>query len=115
MLKLNLKDNLAAQDMISIIMNEKGLSEVEAVKFAINKDISKKIISTGWAPIAFNLWGHDDPDRVWNTLNNPAFEIMFEGTEGQLIDSFVKRGNVDIETTICYFLIFTMEELGYHI
>lgn len=114
-MNLNFNDNVAAQDMISIIIKEKGLSAEKAVKFAVNKNICEKILSTGWASIALDLWGHDDPDRKWSVIDNPTLEIVFEETEQQLINTIVKKENVDIETAICYFIIFTMEELGYHI
>ena len=41
-MKLDLKNNAAAQDMIRIIMREKDLSAEDAVTFAVNRDIYQK-------------------------------------------------------------------------
>ena len=38
-MKLDLKNNAAAQDMIRIIMREKDLSAEDAITFAVNRDI----------------------------------------------------------------------------
>lgn len=50
-MKLDLKNNAAAQDMIRIIMREKDLSAEDAVTFAVNRDIYQKILKAGYASI----------------------------------------------------------------
>lgn len=114
-MKLNFKKNPAAQDMITIIQKDKCLSAPDAIKFSINKDIYSKILSTGWASIALGLWGHDDPEREWNRMDNPYFEVEIEESKQKLVYDIARKEEVDIETAICYFLIFTMDALGYHI
>lgn len=114
-MKLDLKNNAAAQDMIRIIMREKDLSAEDAVTFAINRDIYQKILKAGYASIAFDLWGHDNPERVWNTLSAPVIDLKIDKLQGRLIEDISEKENVNYETAICYFLIFTMDYLGYHI
>jgi hypothetical protein len=115
MIKLNLKNNLAAQDMISIVMKEKGLSTIEAIEFSINHEIHQKILNKGYASIALDLWGHGGPDRKWDVLNEPIIELELDNLRERLIADIVEKQRVDTETAICYFLIFTMDFLGYHI
>jgi len=115
MIKLNLKDNFAAQDMIKIVMKEKGLSTKEAIAFSISLEMHRKILKEGYASIALGLWGHEDPDRKWDVLEDPIIELELGKLGESLIEDISDKQNVDIETAICYFLIFTMESLGYHI
>lgn len=114
-MKLNLKNNTAAQDMICIIMREKNLSAQDAITFAINYDIHQKILKEGYVSIALDLWGHDNPDRVWDILVDPVIDLKLDKFQEELIDDIKERKNVDYETAICYFLILTMDNLGYHI
>ena len=114
-MKLDLSNDAAAQDMIRIIMRRKDLSAEDAVAFAVNRDMYQKILKTGYASIAFNLWGHDDPERVWDTLSNPVIDLEFDKLQEKLIEDISEKESVDYKTAICYFLIFTMDHLGYHI
>jgi len=115
MIILDLKNNLAAQDMIRIVMREKNLSPKEAIEFSINREIHQKILKEGYASIALDLWGHDDPEREWNVLDDPIFELNLDKLQERLIEDIAEKEDVDTETTVCYFLIFTMDFLGYHI
>lgn len=115
MLNLNFTMSLAAQDMICIIMEKKKLSNLEAIKYAINKNMYEKIIKTGWASIAFDLWGHDDPDREWKKLENPIIKLEIDTEQEILLLDIASRENVDMETAVGFFLIFVMDSLGYHI
>ena len=114
-MKLDLSDNAAAQDMIRIIMREKDLSANDAVTFAVNRDMHQKILKEGYASIAFDLWGHDNPERVWYTLQNPVVNLEFDKLQEKLIEDISEKENVNYEIAICYFLIFAMAHLGYHI
>ena len=114
-LKLDFSHNLAAQDMINIIMKKENLSDKEAVEYAINYDMYGRIVRTGWASIAFDLWGHGDPERNWTKLKNPIIEIEVDSVKEHLITDIAKKENVDTEMAIGYFLIFVTESLGHHI
>jgi hypothetical protein len=115
MIKLDLTSNLAAQDMIGIVTREKELSLQEAIEFSINRDMYQEILKKGYASIALDLWGHDNPGRVWDVLDNPVVELEFDNLKERLIYDVAEKEKVDIETAISYFLIFTMDLLGYHI
>lgn len=115
MIKLDFTKSLAAQDMISIIMRKKNLSEKEAVEYSINNNVYRKIVRVGYASIAFDLWGHDDPERKFTKLKNPIVDIEADSVKAHLITDIAKKENVDMETAVGYFLIFVMESLGYHI
>ncbi len=114
-MKLDLRNNTAAQDMICIIMREKNLSVHDAIDFAINRDMYQKILKEGYASIAFDLWGHDDPTREWETLEEPIMDLELDKLRSRLVEDIAEKQDVDAETAICYFLIFTMDFLGYHI
>ncbi|MBS6798441.1 MAG: hypothetical protein KH297_01050 [Firmicutes bacterium] len=115
MLKLNFTENPTAQDMISIVMKDKNLSEKDAVEFSINLEMYGKIVKEGYASIAFDLWGHDNPERKWKRLKNPIIEINIDAEKERLIADIAKRENVGTEMAVGYFLIFMMDSLGYHI
>jgi len=115
MTKLDLSDRPEMQDIIKIIMERKGLSEVESIAFSINRDISDRILTTGWASIALPLWGHGDPKREWEMLDKPIIEIEFDELKQSLINEIIEKENINIETAISYCLLFTVESLGYHI
>lgn len=112
---LDLSNNAAAQDMIRIIMREKNLLVNDAIDFAINRDIHQRILKEGYASIAFDLWGHDDPEREWDILDEPIIDLELDNLRGRLVEDIAEKQDVDTETAICYFLIFTMDFLGYHI
>lgn len=114
-LKLNFTKHEEAQDMIRLIQKEKGFSVAEAIDFSINLDKFNQIIETGWASIALGLWGHDDFEREWLTLDNPCIDVDFSEEKINLIKKVAKQEKVDTETSVSYFLLFTMDELGYHI
>ena len=114
-IKLNFSNNAAAQDMISLIQKEKNLSGEEAIKFSVNKEIFREIINAGWASIALPLWGHDNPNREWNVLDNPFFEFEVDKLTYNLINELSIKENVDTVTSVSYFLLFTMQSLGHHI
>lgn len=114
-MKLDFSNHLEAQDMIWIIEQEKGISATEAVGFSVNEKIYSSILNAGWASMALSLWGHDDPDRKWEILENPNVEIDFDDNQLYLIEKVKKKENVNIITAIIYFLLFTMDSMGYHI
>ena len=68
-----------------------------------------------YASIAFDLWGHDDPTREWETLEEPIMDLELDKLRSRLVEDIAEKQDVDAETAICYFLIFTMDFLGYHI
>lgn len=115
MIKLNFKDHLAAQDMIKIIEKKKNLSPTDAINFAINSEIHHRIKITGWADIALSQWGHGNPEREWETLDNPCLEMDLPQNKLDAVEDISKKFKTDKETSISYFLIFTVQDLGYHI
>jgi hypothetical protein len=104
-----------AQDMIRIVMDEKKLSPEEAVKFSVNRTIYQRIIKAGYASIALPLWGHDDPERERKALDKPIGEVEFDKLSQNLINDIMEKEEVEFEIAVSYFLLFTMEALGYHI
>lgn len=114
-LKLDFSDCLAAQDMIRTIEREKSLKEAEAIRFAINETIYQAIIDAGWASVALSLWGHDNPDREWEKIKNPHLEIELDDSKYELVNKLANKKGLDLETAVSYFLIFTMDSMGYHI
>ena len=113
--QINLKGNTAAQDMVRIVMASKELSVEDAILFSVNQDIYQRILSTGWASIALPLWGHDDPERKRQALKDKCIEMEFDSQRQRLIEDIMEKEEVDFETALSYFLLFTMDALGYHI
>lgn len=112
---IDLTEEEAMQDMITLIMRRKNITAVEAVSLSINQQNYKNIVQTGWASIAVSMWGHDDYDREWFELDENVFEIELDDTQSKYLADICKKEKTDTVTAISYFLIFTMDELGYHI
>lgn len=115
MAQLDFRNHSAAQDMIRIIMRDENLTVNEAIEFAINREMHKTILREGYASIALDLWGHDDPEREWDTLEDPIVDIELDKLRERLVEDISEKQNVDTETAVSYFLIFTMDSMGYHI
>ena len=114
-MKLDFTNHPAAQDMIRIVMQEKGVSLNEAISYSVNQDIHKRIIDTGWGEIALSLWGHGGPNRRRKKISNPQIEIDLDESKLNAVKEIEKLYKIDAETAISYFLIFTMEAFGFHI
>lgn len=61
------------------------------------------------------IWGHDDPECDWLSLDNPLLEFNIEEDKLNLIQAVAAKEDIGIETAVSYFLLFTMESLDYHI
>lgn len=114
-MKLDFESHPEAQDMIKIIEKDKGLPAPDAIRFSINQDIYNEIVKASWASIALSMWGHDDPYRKWSRMDTPYVEVEIEENKKKLVNDIAKKEDVDIETAVCYFLLFTMDAMGYHI
>jgi hypothetical protein len=112
---INLTKHSAAQDMVRIVMDKKGLPAQEAIASTVNHDIYLRIIEAGYASIAVDLWGHGGPARRRLKLKEPQIEIEFDELSQGMLNEIMKKEMVDLETALSYFLIFTMESFGYHI
>lgn len=73
------------------------------------------IIETGWGQIALSMWGHDNPNRKWENLDNPVVKIKLSKNIVRLLSVVMEKENVHFKTAIMYFMLFTLESLGYHI
>ena len=100
-IQLDFTNLCAAQDMIAIIQKERNCTVQEAILFSIN--------------FAYSLWGHDDPERKWLFLNSPKVDVEFSETDIKYLKKVAKAEKVKVATAVCYFLVFTMQSLGYHI
>ena len=94
---------------------EKNLSATEAVQFAISPESYSSVFETGCSSTILSVWGHSDHTRIWEKLDNPKIEIDLKPEKLRLLKELAQKENVNVETAVTYFLIFTMETLGYHI
>ena len=76
-------------------MKEKELSAQDVVVFAVNRDMHQKILKQGYASIALDLWGHDNPGQVWDTLAVPVVDLKFDKLQERLIEDISEKQNVD--------------------
>ena len=121
----NFKKHKDAQDMIRRIMRDKELTVEDAIRFSITKENFGKIVNYGWARIAVSIWGHGELDFKELLLDKTSVSVELSD-EQQQIFSFIKADcasmtgkchqNYDIDIDVLsQFLIFTMDDLGYHI
>ena len=114
-ISIDFSDDMNAQDMLKQIMKSKNLTAEKAILSSITQKNCVTILSTGWAGIAVSLWGHDDPDREFERLDNPIVEIKLSKDKIRLLEIVMEKEDVALEEAILYFMIFTLESLGYHI
>lgn len=112
---LDFKNDAIAQDMLVKIMKEKNLNPEKAVLSSITQKTFIRIIETGWGQIALPIWGHDNPDREWEKLKDPIVKIKLSKDKEHLVSIIMEKENVHFKTAIMYFMLFTLESLGYHI
>ena len=111
----NFKNATNPQDMLKKIMREKGLSAEKAILSSITQKNCIRIIETGYAGIALQMWGHADPDGEREKLDNPGVEFKLSKDKERLVGLIMDKENVSFEVAILYFMLFTLESLGYHI
>ena len=114
-LSINYADDEIAQDMICTIMKETNLTPEKAILSSITQKNCVTILSTGWAGMAVSLWGHDNPDRDWQTLENPVVEFKLSKDKERLVAIVMEKEKISLPDALLYFMIFTLSSLGYHI
>ena len=112
---LNFTNNAKAQDMLVKIMKEKNVNAEKAILSSITQKIFIRIIETGWGQIALPIWGHDNPYREWERLDDPVVKFKLSKDKEHLVSIVMEKENVSFETAILHFMLFTLESLGYHI
>ncbi len=101
--------------MINIVVEKRNMSAADAVASCISDKIMGRIVNTGWGDIALGLWGHGDPERTWKKLDDPVINLQLNRYQMDMLGIITETMSVSPETAVSYFLIFSMEELGYHI
>ena len=104
-----------AQDMLSKIMKKKNLTPDKALLSTITQKNCVTILATEWAGMAVSLWGHADPDGEREKLEDPIVKIKLSKDKERLISIVMEKENVSFGEALLYFMIFTLESLGYHI
>lgn len=104
-----------AQDMLSKIMKKKNLTPEKALLSTITQKNCVTILATGWAGMAVSLWGHADPYGEREKLEDPIVKIKLNKDKERLISIVMEKENVSFGEALLYFMIFTLESLGYHI
>ena len=109
------KDSIIAQDMLKKIMREKGSSAEKAILSSITQKNCIRIIETEYAGIALQMWGHADPNKESEKLDNPVVKFKLSKDKERLVSLIMDKEGVSFEVAILYFMLFTLESLGYHI
>jgi hypothetical protein len=114
-MKVDYRYNIDAQDMLTKIMHATNLSPEKALLSTITLKNFERIFSTGWAGIAVSLWGHDDPEAKRESLDNPTIEFQLSKDQVHFLQVVMEKERIPFREAILYFMIFTLESLGYHI
>ena len=112
---IDFSNEIDAQDMLSKIMKKKNLTPEKALLSTITQKNCVTILATEWAGMAVSLWGHADPDREREKLEDPVIKIKLSKDKERLIGIVMEKEAVSFDEAILYFMIFTLETLGYHI
>lgn len=114
-ISLDFTNDKIAQDMLVKIMKEKKLDSEKAVLSTITQKMFDRIVETGWGQVALPIWGHDNPNREWEKLDNPIVKIELNKDKERLVSVIMEKENIQFKTAIMFFMLFTLESLGYHI
>lgn len=114
-IKFNFKGSVNPQDMLKKIMREKNLSAEKAITSSITQKNCIRIIETGYASIALQMWGHADPEAEKEKLDDPIVEFKLSKEKERLVNLIMEKEDVSFDQAILYFMLFTLESLGYHI
>ena len=112
---VDFSEEIDAQDMLSKIMKKKNLTPEKALLSTITQKNCVTILATGWAGMAVSLWGHADPDGEREKLEDPIVKIKLSKDKERLVHIVMEKENVSFGEALLYFMIFTLESLGYHI
>ena len=96
-------------------MREKNFSSEKAILSSITQKNCIRIIETGWASMALQLWGHADPEGAREKLDNPIVEFKLSKDKERLVSLIMEKEKVPFDQAILYFMLFALESLGYHI
>ena len=114
-IRFNFKDAVNPQDMLKKIMREKNLSAEKAITSSITQKNCIRIIETGYASVALQMWGHADPYSEKEKLDNTIVEFKLSKDKERLVNLIMEKEDVSFDQAILYFMLFTLESLGYHI
>ncbi len=114
-IRFNFKDAVNPQDMLKKIMREKNLSAEKAITSSITQKNCIRIIETDYADVALQMWGHADPYAEKEKLDNTIVEFKLSKDKERLVNLIMEKEDVSFDQAILYFMLFTLESLGYHI
>ena len=112
---IDFSNKINAQDMLSKIMEKKNLTPEKALLSTITQKNCVTILATEWAGIAVSLWGHANPDGRREKLEDPIIKIKLSKDKERLISIVMEKEHISFGEALLYFMIFTLESLGYHI
>lgn len=112
---IDFTNDINAQDMLAKIMKEKNLNAEKAILSSITQKIFVRIIEVDWGSVALSLWGHANPNREWEKLDDPIVKFKLSKDKERLISLIMEKEDISFETAILFFMLFTLESLGYHV
>lgn len=104
-----------AQDMLTKLMRDKNLPPDKAILSSITQTNCLRIIETGYAKVALPFWGHANPYKEKEKLDNPRVEFKLNKAKERLVALIMQKEDVEFKEAIQYFMLFALEGLGYHI
>lgn len=112
---LDFTDAYQHQDMIVKLSREKNKEPKKAILSAINQKNCIRILETGWADMAVSHWGHADGYQSLEKLENPLIEISLNQSKIRLLSLIIEKEQTTLQNAIFYFIVFELENLGYHV
>lgn len=112
---IDFSKNEHVQDMLVTLMREKNCSPSQALLSTITQGRFKRICDTKWASIAVDLWGHGEAKQEFELLKRPILKVTFPEEKELLVRFVMDIEKVSFDEAISYFMIFALEDLGYHI
>ncbi len=111
----NFENDENAQDMLVKIMKHTKLTPDKAILSTITQKNCIRIIETGYSGIALSLWGHDNPYREWEKLDDKIVKFKLSKDKERLVNIIMEKEKVNFPTAVLYFMLHALESFGYHI
>ena len=112
---VDFSEDINAQDMLCKIIKKKNLTPEKALLSTITQKNCVTILATGWAGLAVSMWGHDDPFGERERLESPTFTLKLSKDKLRLVRIVMEKESISFHDALLYFMIFTLDSLGYHI
>ena len=114
-MKFNFIRKLNSQDIIASLAKELNTTYEDAIISSVTEDLCNTIIDAGWAEIAYGGWRHAEWDYTMQSISPKTIEVGFTDEQIALIERVKNSEKAPDEIAVAFFVMFKLEQFGYHL